>query len=81
MAAVTCGIYKGIPAVDRESEEDSAADVDANFVCAGSGDMVEVQGTAEAGPFSRQTFQELLELADKGVRELVALQKKALGDK
>ncbi|MCH8237236.1 MAG: ribonuclease PH [Proteobacteria bacterium] len=81
VAAVSCGIYKGIPILDLDYEEDSAADVDANFVFAGSGDMVEVQGTAEAGPFSRQTFQELLELADKGVRELVALQKKALGEK
>ncbi|MCH7863872.1 MAG: ribonuclease PH [Proteobacteria bacterium] len=81
VAAVSCGIYKGIPVLDLDYEEDSAADVDANFVFAGSGDMVEVQGTAEAGPFSRQTFQELLELADKGTRELVALQKKALGEK
>jgi len=81
VAAVACGIYNGIPILDMDYEEDSAADVDANFVFTGSGDMVEVQGTAEAGPFSKQTFQELLELADKGARELVALQKKALGEK
>ena len=81
VAAVSCGIYKGIPILDLDYEEDRAADVDANFVFTGSGAMVEVQGTAAAEPFSKKTFQELVELADKGARELVALQKKALGEK
>ena len=81
VAAVSCGIYKGIPVLDLDYEEDSAAEVDANFVFAGSGNLVEVQGTAEAEPFAKQAFQELMELADKGTRELVALQKKALGEK
>ncbi len=81
VAGVSCGIYKGIPILDLDYEEDSAADVDANFVFTGAGALVEVQGTAEAEPFSKQAFQELVELADKGTQELVALQKKALGEK
>ncbi|HIM24900.1 MAG TPA: ribonuclease PH, partial [Rhodospirillales bacterium] len=56
--------------------EDSNADADANFVFTGSGDIVEVQGTAEAGPFSRAAFDELMDLAAKGNAELVAHQKK-----
>jgi ribonuclease PH len=77
-AAVSCGIYKGTPVLDLDYAEDSAADADANFVFAGSGDIIEIQGTAEADPFSRTAFSELMDLASKGISELVFAQKKAL---
>ncbi len=81
VAAVSCGLYQGQPILDLDYEEDSSADADANFVLTGSGDIVEVQGTAETGPFSEKAFLAMLKLAGKGVGELVALQKKALGEK
>ena len=81
VAAVSCGLYQGHPILDLDYEEDSSADADANFVLTGSGDIVEVQGTAETGPFSEKAFLAMLTLASKGVGELVALQKKALGKK
>ena len=81
VAAVSCGLYQGKPILDLDYEEDSSAEADANFVLTGSGDIVEIQGTAETGPFSEKSFQAMLKLAGKGVGELVALQKKALGEK
>lgn len=81
VAAVSCGLYQGKPILDLDYEEDSSADADANFVLTGSGGIVEIQGTAETGPFSEKSFQAMLKLAGKGVGELVALQKKALGEK
>jgi len=81
VAAVSCGLYQGKPILDLDYEEDSSADADANFVLTGSGDIVEIQGTAETGPFSEKAFLAMLTLAGKGVGELVALQKKALGEK
>jgi ribonuclease PH len=78
-AAVSCGIYKGTPVLDLDYAEDSTAEADANFVFTGSGGIIEIQGTAEADPFSRAVFSELMELADKGIAELVLAQKKALG--
>ncbi|MBC7951997.1 MAG: ribonuclease PH [Rhodospirillaceae bacterium] len=79
LAAVSCGLYEGNAVLDLEYIEDSAAQADANFVLTGTGGIVEVQGTAEERPFSRDQFQTLLQLAEKGVTELVAAQKKALG--
>jgi ribonuclease PH len=79
VAAISCGIYEGVPVLDLEYVEDSAAQADANFVLTGTGGIVEVQGTAEERPFSRDQFQVLMGLAEKGVAELVALQAKALG--
>jgi ribonuclease PH len=79
LAAVSCGLYEGNAVLDLEYVEDSAAQADANFVLTGTGGIVEVQGTAEERPFSRDQFQTLLQLAEKGVGELVAAQKKALG--
>jgi len=76
VAAVSCGIYNGTPVLDLDYAEDSNAEADANFVFTGSGDIVEIQGTAEADPFSRATFDELMDLAAKGNAELVAIQKK-----
>lgn len=76
VAAVSCGLYNGAPVLDLDYAEDSNADADANFVFTGSGDIVEIQGTAEAEPFSRDAFNDLMDLAAKGNAELVALQKK-----
>ena len=79
MAAISCGIVKGTPVLDLDYAEDSGADADANFVLTGSGKIIEVQGTAEDAPFEQDAFLELLRLAQKGVGELVAKQKQALG--
>lgn len=79
VAAVSCGIFDGQPVLDLEYAEDSTAQADANFVLTGSGGIVEIQGTAEERPFSRDQFAVLMGLAEKGVAELAALQKRALG--
>ncbi len=79
VAAVSCGIYDGIPVLDLDYAEDSSAQADANFVLTGRGGIVEIQGTAEERPFSRDQFHTLLGLAEKGVAELAALQARALG--
>ena len=79
VAAVSCGIFQGRPVLDLDYAEDSAAETDANFVLTGTGGIVEVQGTAEETPFSRDAFNTLLDLAEKGVKELAALQRRALG--
>ena len=78
VAAVSCGISKGVPVLDLDYDEDSVAETDANFVITGSGGLVELQGTAEGAVFSEAEFLELLKLARKGVGELVTLQKQAL---
>jgi ribonuclease PH len=75
VAAVSAGIYAGNAVLDLDYAEDSDADADANFVMTGSGGIVEVQGTAEKAPFSQEKFDELMGLARKGIKELVALQK------
>ncbi|MGE4279904.1 MAG: ribonuclease PH [Magnetospirillum sp.] len=79
VAAISCGIYEGEAVLDLDYPEDSSAQADANFVLTGTGGIVEVQGTAEERPFSRAQFTQLLELAEKGVAELVALQNQAVG--
>ncbi|MGQ0740752.1 MAG: ribonuclease PH [Alphaproteobacteria bacterium] len=79
VAAVSCGIIGGVAMLDLDYEEDSSANTDANFVITGAGGLVEVQGTAEGAPFSEAELNELLRLARKGVEELVAAQKRALG--
>ena len=78
VAAVSCGISKGVPVLDLDYDEDSVAETDANFVILGGGGLVEIQGTAEGAPFSEEEFLALLKLARKGTGELVALQKAAL---
>ena len=78
VAAVSCGIHRGVPVLDLDYAEDSAAGTDANFVITGSGGLVEIQGTAEGVPFSEAEFSSLLALAKKGVAELALLQKEAL---
>jgi ribonuclease PH len=79
VAAVSCGIYDGEAVLDLDYDEDSAAQADTNFVLTGKGGIVEIQGTAEEDPFSREQFIQLLDLAQKGITELSVLQRKALG--
>lgn len=78
VAAVSCGIYKGVSVLDLDYAEDSNAEADANFVLTGKGGLIEVQGTAEHRAFSEAQFMELMALSRKGISELVELQKKAL---
>lgn len=79
VAAISCGLYKGEAVLDLDYDEDSAAQADANFVMTGRDGIVEIQGTAEADPFSRDQFNALLDLASKGIGELCQIQKNALG--
>ncbi len=78
IAAISCGIYRGTPVMDLDYPEDSEAETDANFVMTGAGKIVEVQGTAEGAPFSREEFGQLLDLAEAGISRLVDLQKMAI---
>lgn len=78
VAAISCGIYKGVPVLDLDYAEDSNAQADANFVLTGSGKIVEIQGTAEEDPFTAQEFQDLLDLAQGGCADLVKRQQAAL---
>ena len=78
VAAVSVGMVQGTPLLDLEYIEDSACDTDMNVVMTGSGGFVEVQGTAEGAPFTRAEMDRLLALADKGIGELVAAQRRAL---
>ena len=80
IAAVSCGIFEGTPVLDLDYAEDSNAEADANFVLTGDGGIVEIQGTAEADPFSEEAFLRLLELAKKGIGELTTAQTMALAD-
>jgi ribonuclease PH len=74
VAAISVGIYQGIPVLDLDYVEDSACDTDMNVVMLGSGHFVEVQGTAEGHPFSREEMDTLLELAKHGIAQLVEMQ-------
>jgi ribonuclease PH len=78
VAAISCGIYRGTPVLDLDYLEDVEAHTDANFVLTGSGKYVEIQGTAEQVPFSRDELNSLMGLAEKGIAELTALQRAAL---
>jgi ribonuclease PH len=77
IAAISCGIYGGQPVLDLDYAEDSEAGTDANFVMTDTDGLVEVQGSAEGATFSRTEFNALMDLAEKGVSELVAAQKAA----
>jgi ribonuclease PH len=79
VAAVSVGVYDGTPVLDLDYPEDSACDTDMNVVMTASGGFVEVQGTAEGTPFSRAEMDALLGLAERGIAQLVAAQKAALG--
>ena len=79
IAAISCGVCGGVAVLDLDYAEDSQAETDANFVLTGSGNIVEVQATAEKVPFSEEQLTALLALARKGVTKLVDLQKMACG--
>jgi len=78
VAAVSVGILEGTPLLDLEYVEDSACDTDMNVVMTSSGGLIEVQGTAEGAPFSRSQLDSMLELAGRGIGQLIDLQKQAL---
>ena len=78
IAAVSVGMYQGVPVLDLDYLEDSACGTDMNVVMTGTGGIVEIQGTAEGEPFSRMQMDAMMALADKGIRELVEAQRVAL---
>ena len=78
VAAISVGVYQGMPVLDLDYKEDSACDTDMNVVMTDAGHFVEVQGTAEGAAFDRATMNRLLDLAQKGINDLIALQKQTL---
>ena len=78
VAAVSVGIFEGSPVLDLDYPEDSGCDTDMNVIMTGKGGIVEIQGTAEGEPFSRQQMNALMDLAEAGIRQLVAAQESAL---
>jgi ribonuclease PH len=78
VAAVSCGVYQNVAVLDLDYAEDSEADTDANFIMTGSGNIIEIQATAERDPFSEEQLLALLGLARKGITRLVDLQKLAV---
>ena len=79
VAAVSCGVFADTPVLDLDYEEDSNAEADANFVLTGKGDIVEIQATGERRGFTRPEFEALYGLAEKGIAELFAIQRAAVG--
>jgi ribonuclease PH len=79
VAAVSVGVYRGVPVLDLDYAEDSACDTDMNVVMTGAGGFVELQGTAEGHPFTRAELDALVSLAERGIRELIAQQRAVLG--
>ena len=78
VAAVSVGVIGGTSLLDLAYAEDSEADVDMNIVCTGAGKFIEIQGTAEREPFTREQMDEMLILAEKGINQLFAIQRNAL---
>jgi ribonuclease PH len=78
VAAISVGIYQGVPVLDLDYAEDSACDTDMNVVMTSGGGMIEVQGTAEGAAFSRAEMAQMLDLAERGITELMAAQTAAL---
>jgi ribonuclease PH len=78
IASVSVGIYNGTPVLDLDYAEDSNAETDMNVVMNGDGGFIEVQGTAEAAPFSEEEFQQMMALAKRGIADLVKVQQMAL---
>ena len=78
VAAISVGIYQGMPILDLDYPEDSSCDTDMNVVMTGKGGMIEVQGTAEGATFSRAELAALLDLAEQGIHDLTKLQLEAL---
>jgi ribonuclease PH len=79
VAAVSVGIVNGEPLLDLNYPEDSEAEVDMNVIMTGSGRFIEIQGTAETTPFSKEDMDTMLTLASKGIEELTLIQNEALG--
>jgi ribonuclease PH len=79
VAAVSVGLHGGAPVLDLDYAEDAACDCDMNVVMTGAGHFVEVQGTAEGAAFGRAQLDALITLAERGIRELIGHQRKALG--
>jgi ribonuclease PH len=80
VAAISVGIYQGVPVLDLDYDEDSACDTDMNVVMTGAGKFVELQGTAEGPAFTRQEMDALIDLAQAGIAKLVQIQRQALAD-
>jgi len=78
IASVSVGVYKGVPVLDLDYPEDSAADTDMNVIMGESGGFIEVQGTAEGAPFAREELDGMLDLAAEGINQLIVRQKEAL---
>jgi len=78
VAAVSVGIVGGVPVLDLDYAEDSGCDTDMNVVMTGAGTFVEVQGTAEGAPFTREQMSKLMDLASSGISRLIELQRSAL---
>lgn len=78
VAAVSVGIYQGVPVLDLDYPEDSRAETDMNVVMSEQGGFIEVQGTAEADPYSREALDQMLSLAQAGIEELVGIQRAVL---
>ena len=79
VAAVSVGIHQGMPVLDLDYAEDATCGCDMNIVMTGEGNFVEVQGTAEGAAFGRAQLDELISLGERGIRELIAAQRRALG--
>lgn len=79
VAAVSVGVYQGLPVLDLDYPEDSSCDTDMNVVMTDAGHFIEVQGTAEGVAFDRGTMNQLLDLAESGISDLIDLQKQVLG--
>ena len=79
VAAISVGVYQGMPVLDLDYVEDSGCDTDMNVVMTDAGHFIEVQGTAEGEAFDRERMNRLLDLAQAGIADLVTMQKKALG--
>ncbi len=80
VAAISVGIIEGDVCLDLPYEEDSKAEVDMNVVMTGAGKFIEVQGTAETNPFSSDNLQEMLGLAESGIKKIITIQKEVLGE-
>jgi len=78
LAAVSVGIVDGKPMLDLCYGEDSSAEVDLNVVMTGESELIEIQGTAEGSPFSKKQLDEMLELAEKGIKEIINLQRQVI---
>jgi ribonuclease PH len=78
VAAISVGVVENTPLLDLKYDEDSRAEVDMNVVCTGDGRFIEVQGTAEREPFSREQMDSLLALATDGLASLIAMQRKII---